>query len=114
MAKKDIKQDNNKKVQSKAPAKVQTGKKKGEETNMERARKMAAKSQSKKKEKQSIRDYLKGVKLEMSKVVWPTRQELITYTGVVIGTCAVFALGFWLIDTGFLALLKAVLGITLS
>ena len=114
MAKNDTKQDNKKKAQSKAPAKAQTGKKKGEESNIDRARKMAAKSQGKKKEKQSLRDYWKGVKLEMSKVVWPTRQELVTYTGVVIATCAVFALGFWLIDTGFLALLKTVLGITLS
>lgn len=62
----------------------------------------------------SAKDYFKGIKLEMKKVVWPTKKELGTFTGVVIATCAVFALGFWLIDTGVLAALRAVLGITLN
>ena len=50
----------------------------------------------------------------MSKVVWPTRKELGAFTVVVICTCAVFALGFWAVDSGFLAILKAILGVTLS
>ena len=50
----------------------------------------------------------------MKKVVWPTKKEVASYTAVVIATCAVFALGFWLIDTGVLAALKSVLNITLS
>lgn len=75
------------------------------------ARKMAA-AQGKKRE--STLDYWKGVRQEMKKVVWPTRKELGLYTVVVIFTCAVFALGFWAIDSGFLAILRAVLGITLS
>lgn len=58
--------------------------------------------------------YLKGVRKEMSKVVWPTRKELGTYAVVVLGMCAVFALGFWLIDMGVLAALRSVLGITLN
>lgn len=66
------------------------------------------------KKKVSAKEYFKGIKLEMNKVVWPTKKELGTFTGVVIATCAVFALGFWLIDTGVLAALKAVLGITLN
>lgn len=56
------------------------------------------------------KEYFKGIKLEMSKVVWPTKKELASFTAVVIATCAVFALGFWLIDTGVLAGLRAVLG----
>ncbi|MDO4395228.1 MAG: preprotein translocase subunit SecE [Clostridia bacterium] len=79
---------------------------------------MASKDQAKKNaakaKKVGPKEYLKGVKLEMSKVVWPTKKELGTFTGVVIATCAVFALGFWLIDTGVLAALKAVLNITLN
>ena len=67
-----------------------------------------------KKNRGSIKDYFKGVRTEMKKVVWPTKKELGSYTIVVIITCAIFALGFWLIDTGFLAALKQVLGITLS
>lgn len=62
------------------------------------------------KKKASFREYFKGVRTEMKKVVWPTKKELVSYTSVVILTCAVFALGFWLIDTGVLAALRAVLG----
>ena len=58
--------------------------------------------------------YLKGVRQEFGKVVWPTREELITDTVVVFGCVLFFAVGFWLIDTGFLAALKGILGITLS
>lgn len=69
---------------------------------------------ARKKNPHSRRDYWKGVKREMGKVIWPTRKELGSYTVVVIATCALFALGFWLIDTGWLTALKAALGVTLS
>lgn len=89
--------------------------KKKEVSALEKARRAnAATSSSKKKEKRSAKAYWQGVKREMSKVVWPTRKELGTYTVVVIVTCAVFALGFWLIDTGVLAVLKHMLGVALS
>lgn len=94
-------------------SKKKKNKNKGE-SSLERARRINAGTKKKDDKKPGYREYWKGVRLEMSKVVWPTRQELATYTGVVIATCAVFALGFWLIDTGFLAALKAFLGITLS
>ena len=66
-----------------------------------------------KKKRGSLKDYFKGVKLEMKKVVWPTKQELGSYTVVVLVTCAVFAVAFWAIDSGFLAILKGLLGITM-
>ncbi|MGN0712372.1 MAG: preprotein translocase subunit SecE [Anaerovoracaceae bacterium] len=66
------------------------------------------------KKKAGIGEYFKGVKIEMKKVVWPTKKETVSYTAVVILTCAVFALGFWLIDTGVLAALKHILNITLA
>ena len=78
------------------------------------AKKDNAKNSKKTNERIGIKEYFKGIKLEMSKVVWPTKKELGSFTAVVIATCAVFALGFWLIDTGVLAALKAVLGITLN
>ncbi len=65
------------------------------------------------KKKSGIGEYFKGVRLEMKKVIWPTKKETTSYTVVVIVTCALFALGFWLIDTGVLAALRAVLGVTL-
>lgn len=66
------------------------------------------------KEKRGIIGYFAGVKEEFGKVVWPTKNELSSSTVVVFAVCAFFALGFWLVDTGFLALLRKVLGITLS
>ena len=69
--------------------------------------------QSQKKKRGSLKEYFKGVKLEMKKVVWPTKKELGSYTVVVLVTCLVFALAFWAIDSGFLAILKALLGINM-
>ncbi len=66
-----------------------------------------------KKKRGSLKDYFKGVKLEMKKVVWPTKKELGSYTVVVLVTCAAFAVVFWAIDTGFLAALKGLLGISM-
>ena len=66
------------------------------------------KNQPKKpKEKGRLKEYFRGVKLEMKKVVWPTRSELGSFTVVVLATCAAFALLFWGIDSGVLAAIKA-------
>ena len=67
-----------------------------------------------KKKRASFGEYFKGVRTEMKKVVWPTKKELVSYTAVVVMTCAVFALGFWLVDTGVLVALREILGVTLS
>jgi preprotein translocase subunit SecE len=42
--------------------------------------------------------FLKDVRNEMRKVVTPSRQEVQTTTGVVIGTVSAFAAFFWAID----------------
>ncbi|MGI6722291.1 MAG: preprotein translocase subunit SecE [Anaerovoracaceae bacterium] len=65
------------------------------------------------KEKTSLAEYFRGVRTEMRKVVWPTKQELGSYTVIVLAACAFFALAFWGIDSGFLAILKGILGISL-
>ena len=80
------------------------------------AKASAKKSQNSKKEgkKGGLIAYLKGVRQEFRKVVWPTREELTTDTIVVFACVIFFAVAFWLIDTGFLAALKGILGITLS
>ena len=69
---------------------------------------------SKKKEKTGMIAFFRGVRQELKKVVWPTKEELTTDTIVVIACVVFFAVAFWLIDTGFLAALKGILGITLS
>ena len=79
------------------------------------AKKQSQNNQNKSsKKKGGIIAYLRGVRQEFRKVVWPTREELTTDTIVVIGCVIFFAVAFWLIDTGFLAALKGILGITLS
>lgn len=61
-----------------------------------------------KREKGRLKEYFRGVKLEMKKVVWPTRQELGSFTVVVLCVCAAFALVFWAIDSGVLAGIKLI------
>lgn len=62
----------------------------------------------KEKKESGIISYFRGVRLEMKKVVWPTQQELGSYTVIVLATCIAFALLFWGIDSGVLAAIKAV------
>jgi preprotein translocase subunit SecE len=78
-------------------------------------KKAAAPAQKPKKKKQKgrLKEYFKGVRLEMKKVVWPTKKELSQYAALVIVACAFFAVAFWAIDTGFLAILKQLLGISM-
>lgn len=83
---------------------AKTSKEKGTSTIKKRA---VAASTSKKK-RGGIKEYFKGVRLEMKKVVWPTKKELGSFTAVVLVTCAVFAAVFWAVDTGVLAAIKAV------
>ena len=63
--------------------------------------------------KNRISEYFKGVRTEMKKVVWPTKNELSRFTVVVLAVCAFFALFFWLLDTGILAIMEQVLNITM-
>lgn len=66
------------------------------------------------KKTNGMMEYFKGVKTEMKKVIWPTKKETYNYTGVVVLTCTLFALFFWVLDTGFLFALEKLLDITLS
>ena len=91
---------------------------KGSEDRAKAAAKASANKQSQNKGKSQKKGgliaYLRGVRQEFKKVVWPTREELVTDTVVVFACVIFFAVAFWLIDTGFLAALKGLLGITLS
>ena len=69
------------------------------------------KNKNKPKEKREngrMKEYFRGVKLEMKKVVWPTRSELGSYTVIVLAVCAAFALLFWGVDSAVLAGIKAI------
>jgi preprotein translocase subunit SecE len=78
----------------------------------EKAKKPVPAAAANKKPRGSIKDYFKGIKTEVKKVVWPTRKELFSYTGVVLFACVLLALGIWVVDSAFLASLKYVLNIS--
>ncbi len=48
-----------------------------------------------------IRKFLRDVWAELKKVVWPDREETVTYTTVVLVTVAIVAVVIWLADTAF-------------
>lgn len=55
--------------------------------------------------------YIKSARREMTKVVWPNRQETIQTGLVVVVVVAITALLLWGIDTLFLLFVHAVIGI---
>ena len=87
---------------------AKTSKPKATSTARKRMNAAAASTTKKPRQKGRMKEYFKGVKLEMKKVVWPTKKEIGSFTAVVLITCAAFALVFWAIDTGVLAAIKAV------
>ena len=67
-----------------------------------------------KKDRPSAAEYIRGVRTEIKKVVWPTRKELTSFTIVVVLACTFFALLFSAVDSAVLAALQAVLGISMG
>lgn len=65
-----------------------------------------------KKKRGGLLGYLKDVRTEIKKVVWPTKKEMVSYTCMVVFACAFFAVGFWALDTIFAAGLGALLSIS--
>ncbi len=53
-----------------------------------------------------INKHLKDVKVEMKKVHWPDRKELIVFTGIVLASIFSVGVFFWFLDSGFSALLR--------
>ncbi|MBN2619897.1 preprotein translocase subunit SecE [candidate division WOR-3 bacterium] len=58
---------------------------------------------------QKIIDYVKKVYLEMRKVTWPTRKELVNSTIVVVIISAIVALIIFVLDTVFSNLLQLIM-----
>ncbi len=54
---------------------------------------------------ESIKNYFTGVKAEWGKVSWPTRQQVLMETGVVIAVVIFFTLVVFLIDKLYIFLL---------
>ena len=53
--------------------------------------------------------YFRGVKAEMKKVIWPSRKELLNYTGVVILISAIIGLVVWVLDLGIHRILSLII-----
>jgi preprotein translocase subunit SecE len=107
MANKNTKNKKKKKVERVVTSETKAKSKK------DKKRAAQANKNAQKKKRTSIIEYLKGVRLEMKKVVWPTKKELGSYTIVVVGVCAFFSIMFWAVDSGFLMALKGILGINM-
>lgn len=44
--------------------------------------------------------FFQGVKSEMEKTSWPTKEELFKYTVIVVATVIFFMVFFWVLDVG--------------
>ena len=53
--------------------------------------------------------FFKDSKEELKKVTWPDREEVTSYTVVVVVALVIFSIFLWLVDTGLMALVKVVL-----
>lgn len=49
----------------------------------------------------SVAQFLQEVRVELGRVAWPTRQQLILYTGVVVGMSVAFAVFLGALDALF-------------
>lgn len=59
---------------------------------------MSAQTSAKKGGK--LKSYLKGVRSEIKKVMWPNQKELVNHTGIVIAISIIVALLVWVLDLG--------------
>ena len=81
-----------------------------------KAEKKPAKKDEKKSDKKPgpfrrLRNYLGDVRSEMRRVVWPSRDELMSYSVAIIAMLIVFGIVIWLVDTGIVAALVGYTGL---
>ncbi len=53
--------------------------------------------------------YLRESKEELKKVTWPTRDEVTSYTAVVVVTVIIISVFLWAIDSGLMLLITNVM-----
>ena len=58
-----------------------------------------------------IKNYLHDVKVEMQRVTWPDRPELVSYSVAVVCMLIVFGVVTWAVDSGLVTLLLAYTGL---
>jgi len=60
-------------------------------------------------QKKKSKGFFKGVRAELKKVTWPNKNELLSYTTVVLVICGLMTAGLWVVDAVFNNLLKLVM-----
>jgi len=60
--------------------------------------------------RKSTAKFFKEIKLELKKVVWLSRDQLIKNTATVIGFCLFFGIIIWIADFGLSKLIEVTLG----
>lgn len=65
-----------------------------------------ADSNAAKKKKGGLVQYLKECKTELKKVTWPTKEQLIHNTGIIISFIIIFTIILSLLDFGFAKLFQ--------
>ena len=82
-----------------------------------KASKAVAKAKDEKKSEKNagffgrVRSYLGDVRSEMRRVVWPSREELKSYSVAIIAMLIVFGIVIWLVDSGIVAALVGFTGL---
>lgn len=58
-----------------------------------------------------LRNYLGDVRSEMRRVVWPSKEELKSYSVAIVAMLIVFGVVIWLVDSGIVAVLVGYTGL---
>jgi len=87
------------------------------EASEEKSTKKAKKAASKKEESkpnvfQSIGKWFRDLKIEFKNVTWPTKQTVVTNTGVVMSVIVLGSLVIGLLDSGLLKLVQFLIGLS--
>lgn len=53
--------------------------------------------------------YIRDSKEELKKVTWPDRDEVTSFTVVVVVTVVIISIFLWLVDTGLMSLINVVM-----
>lgn len=69
------------------------------------------KDTEKDKKKGGLRKYFKELRAELKKVVWPTRQQVVNNTGVVLVVMSLMGLFLFAVDTGLSYGIRALIGL---
>lgn len=70
----------------------------------------ASEKSQKKKQPNKVKKYFRDLRSEVKKVVWPSRQEVLKNTSIVLLTMVVVAIFVWGVDNIFRFLLSLLLG----